>query len=220
MKRYLNSFFITLIIYAFVIGSLYYAYTNKKIDLNKKQNTKKVSLNYVSIVEEKSIKKDIKKPKQIVKKTQERKVVKTKTIKTIKPKKTVVKKQSIKKQQIKKEQKEEVKKIATNKKIEQKLSKPKINQEKVYINKNLRKIRTLIQKNIVYSKRAKSFNIQGEVKVRFKILKNGSIKDVEVLKGHKLLRKSTIDAILNASKDFPTVPKSLVITIPITYRLI
>lgn len=216
MKRYLNSFFITLIIYAFVIGSLYYVYTNNKIDLNKKENTKKVSLNYVSIVEEKSIKKDINKPKQIVKKTQKRKVVKTKT-KTINPKKKVVKKQSIKKQQIKKE---EVKKIATNKKIEQKLSKPKINQEKVYINKNLKIIRTLIQKNIVYSKRAKSFNIQGEVKVRFKILKNGSVKNVEVLKGHKLLRKSTIDAILNASKDFPTVPKSLVITIPITYRLI
>ncbi|RYA22365.1 hypothetical protein CRU96_13560 [Malaciobacter halophilus] len=225
MKRYISSFFIALFIYISIIASFYVLFANEKMIINKKKDTKKISLNYVQIkkeIKEKSIQKKSIKKKEIKQTIRKSKLIKNKPKKN----KKIIKKET-------KIVKDTIKKPKDNKKIvsksSKKTSKPKnnitssqvtLNQSKIYIDKNLLLIRKLIQENIVYSKRAKRFNIQGVVKVKFKISKNGMIDKIDILKGHKLLRKSTIEAIKKASKNFPKVPKSLIITLPIEYKLI
>jgi len=220
MKRYISSFFITLSIYITIIASFYVLFANEKIIINEKKDTKKISLNYVQIkkeIKEKNIQK-----KSIKKKEIKQTITKSKLIKNepVKKKKTIKKETKIVKNTIKKPIKP-IKKPKDNKKtVSKSSSQVSLNQSKIYIDKNLLLIRKLIQENIVYSKRAKRFNIQGVVKVKFKISKNGKINKIDILKGHRLLRKSTLEAIKRASKNFPKVPKSLIITLPIEYRLI
>ncbi|PHO10949.1 hypothetical protein CPG37_00440 [Malaciobacter canalis] len=223
MKRYISSFFITLSIYTTIIASFYVLFANEKIIINEKKDTKKISLNYVQIkkeIKEKNIQK-----KSIKKKEIKQTITKSKLIKNepVKKKKTIKKETKIVKNTIKKPIKpiKPIKKPKDNKKtVSKSSSQVSLNQSKIYIDKNLLLIRKLIQENIVYSKRAKRFNIQGVVKVKFKISKNGKINKIDILKGHRLLRKSTLEAIKRASKNFPKVPKSLIITLPIEYRLI
>ncbi|PPK62858.1 outer membrane transport energization protein TonB [Malaciobacter marinus] len=220
MKRYISSFFITLFIYIGITVGFYVLFANEKIIINKKKDTKKISLNHLQIkkeIKEKNIQK-----KRIKKKEIKQTITKSKLIKNepIKKKKTIKKETKIVKDTIKKPIKP-IKKPKDNKKtVSKSSSQVPLNQSKIYIDKNLLLIRKLIQENIVYSKRAKRFNIQGVVKVKFKISKNGKINKIDILKGHRLLRKSTIEAIKRASKNFPKVPKSLIITLPIEYRLI
>ncbi|RXI44370.1 hypothetical protein CRU99_05315 [Malaciobacter mytili] len=245
MKRYIKSFFITLFLYIVAIAT--FLSFDKKIIVNEKEDTKKLSLNYVEIKEvKKVVKEEVKKEEplikeQVVKKEQPKIQKKKEPIKKqvkkeqpkIQKKKEPIKKQvkkeekkPLKKEPIKKEvvkqikQPEEKKEVLKETKKENIVSKPALNQEKVYIDKNLLLIRKLIQENIVYSKRAKRFNIQGVVKVKFKILKEGGVAEVVILQGHKLLQKSTIEAINSASKSFPKVPKDLIITLPVEYKLI
>ncbi len=218
MKRYFNSFFITLFLYIVVIAS--FLSFDKKIIINEKEDTKKLSLNYIEIKEEKKV---VKKVKEEIKKEEPKIQKKKEPIKkqVKKEEKKTLKKEPGKKEVVKKiKQPEEKKDVFKKIKEENILSKPAINQEKVYIDKNLLLIRKLIQENIVYSKRAKRFNIQGVVKVKFKILKEGGVAEVVILQGHKLLQKSTIEAINSASKSFPIVPKDLIITLPVEYKLI
>ncbi|AXH15149.1 hypothetical protein CP985_11865 [Malaciobacter mytili LMG 24559] len=243
MKRYINSFFITLFLYIVAIAT--FLSFDKKIIVNEKEDTKKLSLNYVEIKEEKKVvKEEVKKEEPLIKEQvvkKEQPLIKEQVVKKEQPKiqkkkepiKKQVKKQvkkeekkPLKKEPIKKEvvkqikQPEEKKEVLKETKKENIVSKPALNQEKVYIDKNLLLIRKLIQENIVYSKRAKRFNIQGVVKVKFKILKEGGVAEVVILQGHKLLQKSTIEAINSASKSFPKVPKDLIITLPVEYKLI
>ena len=63
-------------------------------------------------------------------------------------------------------------------------------------------------------------DVQGNVLVEFTLKRDGSITSIKALKGHKLLRKSTIKAIYEASRLFPTVQKDIKIKVPIEYRLI
>ncbi|MFY9074130.1 TonB family protein [Malaciobacter mytili] len=227
MKRYINSFFITLFLYIVTIAT--FLSFDKKIIVNEKEDTKKLSLNYVEIKEEKKVvKEEVKKEEplikeQVVKKEQPKIQKKKEPIKkqVKKEEKKPLKKEPIKKEVVKQiKQPEEKKEVLKETKKENIVSKPALNQEKVYIDKNLLLIRKLIQENIVYSKRAKRFNIQGVVKVKFKILKEGGVAEVVILQGHKLLQKSTIEAINSASKSFPKVPKDLIITLPVEYKLI
>ncbi|MFV0562884.1 energy transducer TonB [Malaciobacter mytili] len=221
MKRYINSFFITLFLYIVVIATFFSF--DKKIIVNEKEDTKKLSLNYVEIKEEKKVvKEEVKKEEPLIKeqpKIQKKKEPIKKQVK--KEEKKPLKKEPIKKEVVKQiKQPQEKKEVLKETKKENIVSKPALNQEKVYIDKNLLLIRKLIQENIVYSKRAKRFNIQGVVKVKFKILKEGGVAEVVILQGHKLLQKSTIEAINSASKSFPKVPKDLIITLPVEYKLI
>jgi protein TonB len=88
-----------------------------------------------------------------------------------------------------------------------------------YLQKNLEKIIALIQKNMRYPKRAKRFNIQGKVLVEFVLHVNGEVKGFKTIKGHRLLKKSAINAIKEASKQFPKVKKTLKLRVPIMYKL-
>ena len=102
----------------------------------------------------------------------------------------------------------------------QTLSKPVVDEKKEYLDKYLSQIRDSINKNVTYPSKAKKLLIEGTVIVRFKITENGSVEDITIIDGHKFLQSSTIEAIEEASKEFPKTNKSIEIQIPIEYKLI
>lgn len=227
MNRYINSFFITVFIYILIFSSFYFLFfkniekkehiknsktislSHIKLETNKKEFANKV-LKKEKIVKKKSANKVVKK-KKIIKKAEELKKPKRKIKNEKKEVKNFVKKESIKKS----------KELTHSKKIDKQVSiKSKKDIKKEYLDKYLHLIKEEIQKNVIYSKRAKRFNIQGIVTVKFKITVDKEVKIINIVKGHRLLQKSTISAIKKASKNFPKVPKSLILTLPIEYRLI
>lgn len=212
MKAYLNSFLITLVIYMMLGFGFFYTFVDDKKILKKEESKKIISLSHVELKKQKEPKKVIKK-KPIIK---PKKVIKTKK----KVKKKIVKKEKkVNKKPIKKEPIKKIEKYQSKQVVVEKKKNSIIIEEKSYINKNLLKIRKAIQDSIKYPKRARLFEIQGIVFARFEILENGSIKNIVILKGHRLLSKATIKAIKKASKKFPKTKKHLTIELPIEYRL-
>ena len=98
--------------------------------------------------------------------------------------------------------------------------KPIVDEKKDYLDKHLAQIRNLINENVKYPLKAKKLSIEGIVTVRFKINENGTIENITILDGHKFLQSATIEAIEEASKNFPKTNQSIEIQIPIEYKLI
>jgi protein TonB len=174
--------------------------------------------------EPKKIEKIVEKPKPKEKKKIVKKVVKKQVKKKEKIKEIVVKKEKIieNKKPIDKIVKE-VTQVQTAPTIEKKQvtqAVPKVDERKEYLSKHLAQIRSLINQNVNYPRRAKKLSIQGVVTARFRILENGTVENITIINGHKFLQKATIEAIENASKYFPKVTKSIEIQIPIEYKLI
>lgn len=171
-----------------------------KIEKPKKKKIKKI------------VKKKKKKSKKIVKKLIKKK-----------PVKKVVKKKIEKKKEL---AKDIVKKVTTPPIINTPIVKhkvvniaPIVNYKDNFLKKNLLIIKKQIQKHIKYSKRARKMHIQGNVIVQFELLKDGTIKNIKALSGHRMLRRSTIKAIKKAASIFPRVQKSITIKVPIKYKL-
>lgn len=245
--RYLSAFFLTSLLYVALATAFLFAIPFEKAEIKNKKEKKKISLNYVQVIKPKVV--EVVKKSEVSKKIEEVKLEK-KFIKKVAPKqiKKVLAKKKIKKIIKKREEKKKiVKKVLPQvipkfkQKIKQKVVKnelpePKkepivknttiqkpqkqINYKEDFLEKNLVLIKKQIQKYVKYSKRARKMNIQGEVLVEFCITKDGKIRDIKALSGHKLLRKSTIKAIYQASSNFPLVQKSITIKIPIAYRLL
>ncbi|ADG93508.1 TonB family protein [Arcobacter nitrofigilis DSM 7299] len=215
-KRYFYSFFLTSFLYGLVFTGVLYSYDSLVIKNKIKEKT--INLNFVSLVEQEKIvkkepfvkqeppKKEVEQ-KKISKKIIKKKVLKKQTIKKVDKKKIITKKPEKKVKEVVKKEQEFIQKSV------------KKTYEQDFLNENLKKIVILIQKNIKYPKRAKRLNIQGKVMVKFKILTNGEIREIESISGHSLLIKSSIEAIEKASKEFPKVKKEIVIKVPIQYTL-
>lgn len=227
MNRYFTSFITTALVYS-IVGYVFFIYiTSNSFVLKSEAKPKVISLKHIELVKQ-EVKKVVETTKEVIKPKPKKKIVKKLVRKPVKkrPKRKVVKKkvnkakvsaitQVLKKPQkaIKANNVKVTKVIPTKKAV-----KPNI--QKVYLAKNLLLIRKQIQKYIKYPKRAKKFGIQDIVKVRFKLLKNGDIVDIVLLKGHKLFNKATIRAIQKASFKFPKVQKDITIELPIEYKLI
>jgi len=227
MNRYFTSFITTALVYS-IVGYVFFIYiTSNSFVLKSEAKPKVISLKHIELVKQ-EVKKVAETTKEVIKPKPKKKIVKKSVRKPVKkrPKRKVVKKkvnkakvsaitQVLKKPQkaIKTNNVKVTKVIPTKKAV-----KPNI--QKVYLAKNLLLIRKQIQKYIKYPKRAKKFGIQDIVKVRFKLLKNGDIVDIVLLKGHKLFNKATIRAIQKASFKFPKVQKDITIELPIEYKLI
>lgn len=224
MNRYINSFLITVILYISVGFFIFYSLKDEKILYKEVQKTTIISLNEINFSEPKKIiEKDIIETKEIkkisTKKINENITEKSKTIQKkftkIKEEHKIVKpKQKLNNEILKKDiltktpQKKEAK-IIDEKDIKQK-----------YIDDHLALIINLIKKNVIYPKIARQRNIQDTVIVKFTILKNGELTNIEILKGHKFLQKTTIKALKKASEKFPSVPKVIDLKLPIEYKLI
>lgn len=236
MKRYINSFLITLSFYVLFGFSIYYFYSNNKIEIVEEPKlSQTISLKYIElkpevndIVEEEIVKKEIQEEKIIEK---EKPIIEEKIAEIKKP---IIKKEI--KQKVEKKQIEKT--IEVNKKLEDTSIKPiknevvkeqtiqkdiqiaKVDEKKDYLNKHLLEIRNLINENIHYPKRAKKLSIEGIVIVKFKINENGTVENITILEGHEFLQNATIQAIEEASKSFPKTNGSIEIQIPIEFKLI
>ena len=226
MRRYFSSFFIAISFYAFFAVCLFYLMANDKIFIKKAEETKLISLNHIELKPE--IKEEKKEPepqtKEIIK---EEKIVETpKPITPKKVEKKEIEKKTVEKitekKVVEKQESEPSKKIQEQvfNKIEEKAPQPLINEKKDYLDKHLAQIRNLINQNVKYPLKAKKLSIEGIVTVRFKINENGTIENITILDGHKFLQSATIEAIEEASKNFPKTNQSIEIQIPIEYKLI
>ena len=229
MRRYFSSFFIAISFYAFFAVCLFYLMANDKVFIKKAEETKLISLNHIELKPE--IKEEKKEPesqtKEIVK---EEKIVETpKSITPKKVEKKEIEKKITEKKAVEKQESEPTKKIQEQvNKIEEKAPvsenklppKPLLDEKKDYLDKHLAQIRSLINKNVKYPLKAKKLSIEGIVTVRFKINEDGTIENITIIDGHKFLQSATIEAIEEASKDFPKTNQSIEIQIPIEYKLI
>lgn len=218
MNRYFSSFFITTILYLIGTIFLFYTFADILIVEEKKQEELKISLNHVMVQQEQTsaqpVSEPIIEPEPLVE-------VPTPIKKKIeKPKKESIQKKVAKEPIIEKVQ--NFPEPKQNTLIEEKPlnTKPQIDEKKEYLDKNLALIRSLINENVKYPSKAKKLSIEGIVVVKFKILEDGSVENIQIIEGHALLRNSTIEAIEEASKSFPKSEMSIEIQIPIEYKII
>ncbi|MGD9623366.1 MAG: TonB family protein [Arcobacter sp.] len=203
----------------------------QKISLNHIELEKKQVVN--QLTEEKSIQEEIKEQvKEEIKPEPKKEVVKKEENKKVqeKPKEKKIEKEKIVKKEEVKEQKnstkeETVKENIVNNDIQKETKelvapKPVIDEKKEYLEKHLALIRDLINQNVKYPLKARKLSIQGVVTVRFKINENGTVENIIIVDGHKFLQNATIEAIEEASRNFPKTNKTIEIQIPIEYKLI
>ena len=83
------------------------------------------------------------------------------------------------------------------------------------------KIQKAIQKHHKYPKRAQKMRHQGVVEVSFLYKKDGTVRDVKVIKssGYETLDEAAVELINRAAPDFPTLDRDYVIKIPVSYKL-
>ena len=230
MKRYFSSFFIAFSFYSVLAISVFYFFSNDKIIIKEIEQPKTISINHIAL--EPEVKQEV--PKVEEQKKEIEKVVE-KTVEIAKPiiqkkiEKKVIEKKIVEKQEF--ETTKKVEEVATNTTVEKSLekpmveekavqSKPVIDDKKEYLDKHLAQIRELINKNVKYPPKAKKLSIEGIVIAKFKILEDGTIENIEIIDGHKFLQSATIEAIEEASKNFPKTNQSIEIQIPIEYKLI
>ena len=218
MNRYFSSFFITTILYLIGTFFLFYSFADILIVEEKKQEELKISLSHVMVQQEQTssqpVSEPIIEPEPLIE-------VPTPIKKKIeKPKKENIQKKVVKEPIIEKNQNFPEPKQNTLVEEKQLNTKPQIDEKKEYLDKNLALIRSLINENVKYPSKAKKLSIEGIVVVKFKILEDGSVQNIEIIEGHALLRSSTIEAIEEASKSFPKSEMSIEIQIPIEYKLI
>ncbi|WP_419764883.1 MAG: energy transducer TonB [Arcobacter sp.] len=178
-------------------------------------------MNHISLIEQKKreIKKEEKKEEKVIPKP----IKKKKKIKPLKKRleKKVTEEKVIEKKEVEKKPKEEKKEkeLKEDNKEQEVIKKSSKNYKEEFLDAHLQKIVQLIQKNVIYPKRAKRLNIQGKVFILFKISINGEITELKGVSGHRLLIKSALKAIEKASKTFPKVKKEITIKVPIEYKL-
>lgn len=144
-------------------------------------------------------------PKPVVKKIVQKKIIK-------KVKKKVIKKKRVKKKTVKKrvaKRKTSSKKSAKKKNASKKQASP------AKINAFLSRIRAKINKNKRYPRIAQRRGMQGSVKVRFTILRNGHVANIKIT-GKKVFHKSVKSAI---KKAFPINAKKAPLSLPTTVNL-
>lgn len=235
MKRYLNSFFLTALIYLVAGIAFYFAFDRLIVVKEKKEETvTKISLNSVSFkaveeavqetpiqekppepIEEEVIEKPIE--KIVEKPTPKPKPIEKKVLPKEKPKpleKTIQKKAP---QEI--EQKTEA--IAPISELNQtsqenqaikKEASPTLNQTQINNIENayLSKVRAKIEQNKVYPKVSKRLNQTGKVHISFDILKNGKIENIRVLEKSKFekLDQASVEVLVKIVS-FDAIPNEL-----------
>ena len=93
--------------------------------------------------------------------------------------------------------------------------------EESFLRERLSVISNIVQRRINYPPIARRMGWEGRVLIGFILEQNGDIRDLKVLKscGYEVLDKEALDAIKRSYKDFPKPPVSVVVKLPITFRL-
>jgi TonB family C-terminal domain len=95
------------------------------------------------------------------------------------------------------------------------------NAEESFLRERLSVISNIVQRHINYPPIARRMGWEGRVLIGFVLEPNGDIRDLKVLKscGYEVLDKEALDAIRRSHRDFPKPPVSVVIKLPINFRL-
>jgi protein TonB len=95
------------------------------------------------------------------------------------------------------------------------------NAEEIFLRERLSVISNIVQRHINYPPIARRMGWEGRVLIGFILEPNGDIRDLKVLKscGYEALDKEALDAIRRSYRDFPKPPVSVVVKLPINFRL-
>jgi protein TonB len=104
---------------------------------------------------------------------------------------------------------------------DQKLTDENKNVEENFLRERLSVISNIVQRHINYPPIARRMGWEGKVLVSFVLEPNGDIRDLKVIKscGYEVLDKEALDAIRRSYRDFPKPPVSVVVKLPINFRL-
>jgi protein TonB len=93
--------------------------------------------------------------------------------------------------------------------------------EESFLRERLSVITDIVQRHINYPPIARRMGWEGRVLIGFVLEPNGDIRDLKVLKssGYEVLDKEALDAIRRSYKDFPKPPVSVVVKLPINFKL-
>jgi protein TonB len=93
--------------------------------------------------------------------------------------------------------------------------------EESFLRERLSVISNIVQRHINYPPIARRMGWEGRVLVSFVLEPNGDIRDLKVLKscGYEVLDKEALDAIRRSYREFPKPPVSVVVKLPINFRL-
>ena len=163
------------------------------------------------VIPEPIVEKTVPKPIPVLKKPSIKKP-KKKKIKKKKSKKKKIKKR-VKKKRVKKKRKTKRKKAKSKHRVAKKSTKKQTSPVKK--SAFYAKIRAKIKRNKTYPRIAQRRGMQGSVKVKFTILRNGQVGNIQV-SGKKVFYKSARAAIKNA---FPIATKNIPVLLPATVNL-
>ncbi|NPA41163.1 MAG: TonB family protein [Aquificae bacterium] len=95
------------------------------------------------------------------------------------------------------------------------------NYEEEFAQENLKKIRDIVQRYISYPPIARRMGWEGTVVVKFKLTPEGAVQDSEVEEssGYEILDKNALQVISRASSEFPKPRQTVVVVVPIKYKL-
>jgi len=93
--------------------------------------------------------------------------------------------------------------------------------EESFLRERLLVISNIVQRHINYPPIARRMGWEGKVLVSFVLEPNGDIRDLKVLKscGYEVLDKEALDAIRRSYIYFPKPPVSVMVKLPISFRL-
>ncbi len=235
MKRYINSFFITSLLYL-VFGVVFiYFLTDIKIEPKIEPQVTKISLNSVELVQKKT-QKPIKKVLEPIAKPVVEKVVEKPAPKVVKKVEKIVEKPTPKpiedvakeeaitpvEPKIEQTQQEKVATIANEAKEKVEPTEPivDINAENDY----LAKVRERIDKCKVYPKAAKRLKQHGKVLVSFDIKRDGTIKNIKIIESSSYVKLDEASIkLLQKIASFEPIPLTISravwnIQVPIVYQ--
>ena len=229
--RYLNSFFITTILYLVASFFLFFVFADTLVIEEKKPEEVKISIKQMMTQEETISVEPIVEPTPIEPPAPEKKT------------ETIVEKKIEKPKKEKHHEKKHIKEPIVQEIVETKPESTPIQPiQKVPVEQTvvkqvdtvqienieaeyLSKIRNIIEKNKTYPKIAKRLNQTGKVYISFTISKNGEIKNYRI---HKSSNFESLDdaslEILSKIKNFDSIPSELnkeswEITVPIVYKI-
>jgi len=208
MNRYFVSFILVLVFYtSIVVGCVMYL-KDKPLTKDVKKVQKRINFKIITKIEPKKIIKKIEKieikhkqkrvkpkKKRPIKKISKKKISKKKSKKVDKKEIKIKKTKSTKPLVTKVEEIKDIKTIVIEKKNE--------DLKKVTKEEYFKLIRETVNNHKIYPNKARRRGIQGSVKVKFTISKDGFLKNINILSGKKVFYNSVKKAI---TESFPLIP--------------
>lgn len=233
MHRYLSSFIISALAYIAIIATMFYLfsqndYSTKKV---KKDNPTCVHFSIIApakVQEIKPIKEKKKKPKPKPKPKKKKKPpIKPKPKPVLKPEPIIeepvvepepiveepIIEEAVEEEIVEEVQEQEVVQSETISKVQQQINQDiKEAKQREFIEHLIKRINS----NKSYPNMARRRCIEGVVDVKFKILSNGNVENIEIISGKSIFKKATIQAI---ERSFPIEVDSSLFDFPEVFKV-